>query len=52
MTKIECNRMKIVVAISGGALIYIEMDSFCIAFESQNLEISSNVGLSTNCTNV
>ncbi len=41
-----------VIAINGGELIYIEMDGFCTTFESQNLDISSNVGMLTNCTSV
>jgi hypothetical protein len=39
-----------VIAINGGELIYIEMDRFCTTFERQNLYISSNVGIFTNCT--
>jgi hypothetical protein len=41
-----------VIAINGGELIYIEMDGFCTTFESQNLDISSNASMLTNCTNV
>jgi hypothetical protein len=41
-----------VIAINGGELIYIEMDGFHTTFESQNLDISSNVGMLTNCTSV
>jgi len=37
-------------AINEGAFIYIEMDGFCTTFESQNLEILSNVNLFANCT--
>jgi hypothetical protein len=40
-----------VIAINGGELIYIKMDDFCTTFESQNLDISSNVGMLTNCNN-
>ncbi len=40
-----------VIAINGGEFIYIEMGGFCTIFESQNLDISSNVGMLTNYTN-
>jgi hypothetical protein len=44
--------MEMMLAIDEGAFIYIEMDGFCTTFESQNLEISRNVNLFANCTNV
>jgi hypothetical protein len=43
--------MEMIIAIGEGAFIYIEMDGLCTTFESQNLEISSNVNLFANCTN-